>query len=115
LDQFEPRLRILSDEHLHDIEPKKNVRIIKQAQPGESALRNASSFPPVYRRHWPSKILAPARFDLDKNESVAIAADDIDFAAAPAAEIAVENFVTVAAQKTAGEFFATRAAAEMLR
>jgi hypothetical protein len=115
LDQFEPRLRILSDEHLHDIEPKKNVRIIEQAQPGESALRNASSFPPVYRRHWPSKILAAARFDLDKNESVAIAADDIDFAAAPAAEIAVENFVTVAAQKTAGEFFATRPAAEMLR
>jgi hypothetical protein len=115
LDQFEPRLRILSDEHLHDIEPKKNVRIIEQAQPGESTLRNASSFPPVYRRHWPPKILAPARFDLDKNESVAIAADDIDFAAAPAAEIAVENFVTVAAQKTAGEFFATRAAAEMLR
>lgn len=79
-------------------------------------MRNASSFPPVYRRHWPSKILAPPRFDLYKNEGVAIAADDIDFAAAPAAEIAVENFVTVAAaQETAGEFFATRAAAEMLR
>jgi hypothetical protein len=71
-------------------------------------------FLPVYRRHWPAKILAPASFDLYKNEGVAIAADDIDFAAVPAAEIAVENFVTMAAQKTAGEFFATRAAAEML-
>ena len=78
-------------------------------------MRNASSFPPVYRRHWPAKVLAPPRLDLDKNEGVAIAADDIDFAAVPAAKIAVENFVTVAAQKTAGEFFATRAAAEMLR
>ena len=78
-------------------------------------MRNASSFPLVYRRHWPSKILVPPRCDLDKNESVAIAADDIDLTAAPAAEIAVENFVTVTAQKTAGEFFATRAAAEMLR
>jgi hypothetical protein len=71
-------------------------------------------FPSVYRRYGPAKVLAPPSFDLDKNEGVAIAADDIDFAAAPAAEIAVENFVTVAAQKTAGEFFATRAAAEML-
>ena len=78
-------------------------------------MRNASLFPPVYRRHRPAKVLAPSSFDLDKNEGVAIAADDIDFAAALAAEIAVENFVTAAAQKTAGEFFTTRATAKMLR
>jgi len=71
--------------------------------------------PPVYRRQWPAKVLAPPRLDLDKNEGIAIAADDIDFAAAPSAKIAVENFVTVAAQKTAGKFFATRAAPQMLR
>jgi len=92
-----------------------NVRIVQQAQPGESTLRNASSLPLVYRCYWPAKILAPASFDLNKNERVVIAADDVDFAAPPAAEIAIENFVAVAAQKTAGEFFATCAAAEMLR
>jgi hypothetical protein len=78
-------------------------------------LRNASSLLPVDCRHWSAKVLAPTSFDLNKNERVVIAADDVDFAAAPAAEIAVENLVAVAAQKTAGEFFATRAAAEMLR
>lgn len=78
-------------------------------------MRDASSFPPVYRRYWATKVLAPPRLDLDKNERVAIAADDINFAAAPAAKIVIENFVTVVAQKTAGEFFATCAAPEMLR
>lgn len=109
------RLGVLWDQHLHDVESEKNFRIIEQAQPCEPALRNASLFLPIYRRQRPAKLLAASSFDFDKHKRVAIPTDDVDFAAAPAAKIAVKNFVTPAAQKTAGEFFTTRAAAKMLR
>lgn len=115
MDQLKPGFRILGDEHLYDIKPKKNVRIIEQTEPGEPSLRNASLFLSIYRRQGPAKVLAPSSFHLDKHERVAISADDVDFAATPAAEITIENFIAVAAEKAASEFFATRAAAKMLR
>jgi len=62
--------------------------------------------PPIYGLNRPAKVLTAPSFDLDKHKRVSIAADDIDFAATPAAEIAVENFITATAQKTARKFFA---------
>jgi hypothetical protein len=72
-------------------------------------------FPSIYRGHWPAKVLTVSSFDLDKNQRVAIAADDIDFASASSAKISVKNLITTAAQKTACDFFTACAAPNMLR
>jgi hypothetical protein len=69
----------------------------------------------IYRCQGPAEVFPASSFDLDKHERVVISADDVDFAAAPAAEVAVKNFIAPATQKTAGKFFATRAATKMLR
>jgi len=115
LDQLEARFGVASHEHFDHVEAEKNVRIIQQAQPGQPALRNASLFLAIHRRNGPAKIFAGARFYFHENQRVTIAADNVDFTAAASAKIAVKNFVSLAAQETARQFFASRAAPKMFR
>jgi len=60
----------------------------------------------IHRCKWPAKIFPSPSFYFDKDESVLVPADDVDLAAAASAKIPVENLVTIATQKTAGQFFA---------
>jgi hypothetical protein len=115
-DQFQLRLiAAIRHQHFHHVEPEKNIRVVEQPQPGQAALRDPPLLAPADRRHWSPEIFASACFDLHKHQRVAVAADDIDFAAAASAEIAIQNFVAVSSQKTAGQFFAPRAAPDMVR
>jgi len=56
-----------------------------------------------------------ARFYFDEDECVAIATNNIDLAAVPSPEIAIENFVALAPEKTAGQFLSPHAELQVLR
>src|SRR5205823_12912823 len=63
----------------------------------------------------PSKIFSSARFYFDEDEGIAIATNDIDFAAVPRPEITVKNSVAFAPEKGAGQFFPARTEPQMVR
>ena len=50
------------------------------------------------------EIFARPRLHFDEDEGVAVAADDVDLAPGASAKITMEDFVTVPAQKPAGQF-----------
>ncbi len=112
--KLEAGLRAVSDNHLDDVETKKNVGIIQEPQPGEPAAGYAVLFVAIDRIERSAEIFARARFYLDENKCVVVAADDVDLAAAAATKIPVENFVTISSQKAARQFLAARAELEML-
>jgi len=37
LNQFDPRIRVVGNDHLYYVEAEKDVRVLKHAQPGERA------------------------------------------------------------------------------
>src|SRR5471030_1724577 len=67
----------------------------------------------IHRFERPPEILPGPRFHLDENERVAIAADKVDLAALPPAEVAVKDLETVATQVTRGQFLAARPESQM--
>jgi hypothetical protein len=69
----------------------------------------------IDRSNWTSEIFSATRLYFNKNKRIAIATDDVDLTSAPWAKITVKNFITVLAQETGGESFATDAALKMLR
>jgi hypothetical protein len=64
----------------------------------------------VYRFNGPAEIFVRARFHFDKDKRVAIAANNVDLAAAAPFKIAIENFITVPTQEPASQRLPTRAA-----
>ena len=104
---------IFRDNDFHDVEPEQDLGIIEHAQPGKCAARDAFLFLLVYRFNGPAEIFVRAGFYFDKNERVAIAANDVDLAAAAPFEIAIENSITVPTQEPAGQRLPTRAALKM--
>ena len=96
LDQFEARFGVVGNDDFHDIESEKDVGIIQHSQPGQSPTRNALSFFSVDRFKGPPKIFAAAGFYFNKHQCVIVTTDNIDFTAAPTAEITEEDFVSVA-------------------
>jgi hypothetical protein len=99
---LQPGLGVLRDNHLHDIEPKKYVGIAEQTQPGKTATGNSFSFLSIDRIERPSEILPGPGFDLHENQSVAIAADEVDLPTRSATKVTRQNFVTVPAEEPGG-------------
>ena len=112
-DQFESGLGSFRDNHLDDIEAEQDIGVIEQAQPGEATARNAFPFVAIDRLEGTAEIFARPRFYLDENESVALAADDIDFAAGASAEVTIQDFVTVPPQEPAGQVLPPRPKPQM--
>jgi hypothetical protein len=108
-------LPVFSQDNFDDVEPDENVWVIQQLQPGQRAARNQFAFRSVDRFNGPSKIFSSARFYFDEDEGVAIATNDIDFAAMSRPEIAVKNSVAFAPEKGARQFFPARAEPQMFR
>ena len=102
--QFEARLRVLRDDYLDDVETKKNIWIIQKPEPGKTAARNSFLLGAIDGVEWTSEIFARPRFHFDEDKGVVVAANDVDFAPAPAAKITIEDFVTVPPQKAARQF-----------
>jgi len=98
---LQPRLDAFGDDYFHDIEPKKNVGIAEQAQPGEAAAGNSFPFFPIDGIEGPAKILPASGFDLHENQGIAIAADEIDLPTRPTAKITRQDFVAVPAKEFA--------------
>lgn len=96
LDDVENRAVVLDDD-LHDVEADEDVGVVEQPQPGEGAAGDELLLGARDRLGGRAVAEAAPGFDLDENQRVAgfVAADEIDFATARRAEIAVENFVTV--------------------
>jgi hypothetical protein len=102
--QFEARWRVFRDDNFDDVETKKNVRIVKEPEPGKTAARNPFLLVAIDGVERTSKIFAGPRFDFDEDKCVAVAADDVDLATAASAKITIEDFVTAPPQKPAGQF-----------
>ena len=82
-------------------------------QPRQTPAGNSLFLVAIDRVERPAKIFARACFHFDENEGVAIAADDVDLAAAASAKISVENFVTIAAQEAGRQFLTPRSKPKM--
>jgi hypothetical protein len=98
LDQFKARFRVGSDNHFYDIESEKNIGIIEHSQPCKRTARNSLPFFAIHRFHRPAEMFVRARFHFHKDQRVIVTTDNINFAAAAAAEIAQQDFVTVTLQ-----------------
>lgn len=110
---MQPRLGVFRDDYFHDIEPKEDVGIAEQAQPGQASARNSFSLVPIHGIERPAKIFPRSRFDLHENQGVAIAADQVDLPTGATSKITRQNFVTVPAEKFAGQFLPPRAKSQM--
>jgi hypothetical protein len=115
LNQLALQLAFCRPQNFHDIESERNVWIIEQTQPREPSFGNTQLLLSIDRFNRSAKFFAAARFDFDEHQRITVAANDVDLAAATIFEIAVENLVVVAPQKSAGQFLAASAAAEMFR
>jgi len=93
-----------SDDDFDDVETKKNVRVIKEPQPGKTTTRNSFLFVAIDGVERPSKILVPPRFHFDKHQRVVFSTDDVDLTPSASAKITIEDLVTVPPQKPARQF-----------
>jgi hypothetical protein len=108
-------LPVFSQNNFDNVEPDEDVWVIQQLQPGQRAPRNQFAFRSIDRFNGPSKIFSSARFNLDEDEGIAIATNDIDFTAMPRPEITVKNSVAFAPEKGTGQFFPARTEPQMFR
>ena len=102
--QLNAGLGVFRDDNFDDVEAKKNVGIIQEPEPGQTAAGNSLLLGAIHRVEWTSEIFARPRFHLDEDKRVFVAADDVDLAPASAAKITIEDFVTVPPQEPAGQF-----------
>jgi hypothetical protein len=100
-DYLDTRLRIVCDDYFHNVEAKKNIRIVEHSQPRECAARYSFPFVPINGRNRPSEIFARTCFYFNEHKSVVIATNNIDLAPAASAEIAEQDLVTATLQISA--------------
>src|SRR4051812_49659184 len=83
LDQFAMWFGLAFGDDFDDIEAERNFGIVEHSKPGEGASRDLSSLESLNVFEWAPLIFVRAGFNLDKNESIAISANNIDLAAGP--------------------------------
>lgn len=101
---LEPRFRVFSQDDFDYIKAEKDIRIAQQSQPGQPAAGDALLFLTIHRVKRAAEIFAGPGFHLHENKGVAIAADDIDFAAGSPPKITIQDFVILPPQELAGQF-----------
>ena len=111
--QFEAWLRVCYDDNFDDVETKKNVWIIKEPKPGKTAARNSFLLVAIDGVERTSEIFTRPRFHFDEDKRVFVAADDVDLAAASAAKITIEDFISVPPQKPARQLLPATAKSKM--
>jgi len=72
---------VFGEDDFDDVEPEKNLRVIKQAQPGQGAARDAVALLGTDGFEGPAEFFAAARFYFHENKGVVVATDDVDLAA----------------------------------
>ena len=91
------RIAFFRQQNFDDIKTENDIGIVEQPEPGQAAFRDPHLFLPIYRFNRSPKFFATTRFHFDKDQCVAIAAHDVDLAAAAILKISIKNFVAVAA------------------
>lgn len=114
-DQVDLRFCPVAKHYLDDIKANEDIRVIEQAEPSESAAGNSLLLLARDRFGRRPKIRARPSLYFNEHERFPMAADDVDFAAGPAAEVPVENFVAVPPEEPTRERFPTRAPFEVFR
>ena len=91
----------------HDVEAEENIGAVEEAQPGQCAAGDEFLFVAGDGFAGGAEGEAAARlyFHEDKGVIGFVAADEIDFAAAGRAEVAIENPIVLGAQIAHGEAF----------
>jgi hypothetical protein len=97
-DQFNPWFRAIGADHFHDIESEKNIGVVEHSQPRQRTARNSLPFFAIHRFYRPAEMFVRARFHFHKNQRVIVTTYNVNFAAAAAAEIAQQDFVTATLQ-----------------
>ena len=113
-DQFDPWSLSLYNDDFDNIEPKYNIRIAEQPQPGETAEHDPALLFAVHRLERAAVFATGACFYLDKHQGIAIATDEIELSAVAAAKIAIENLEAVPAKIARGQFLAACSEPQML-
>jgi hypothetical protein len=111
--QLNSRLGPFRDDDFDDVEPEKNVGIIEEPEPRQTAAGNSFLLVAINGVEGTSEIFARPCFHLDENEGVAIAADNVDLAAGAPAEITIQDFVTAPFQELAGQLLPARSKSQM--
>lgn len=115
LHQFKAWAGGFAQQNLDNVEPKDDVGIIQQLQPGQRSPGYEFLLGYGYRLHWPSVIVAAARLHLDENQGIAVPADHVHFSSFWRTEVPIQHFVAVPSEKFAREFLPARAEPQMLR
>ncbi len=87
--------------------------MIEEPEPGEGAAGNSFALVAIDGIERPTEVFPRAGLYFHENKRVAIAADDIDFAAGPSAEITIQDLVTVPPQESAGQVLSACAKPQM--
>ena len=111
-EEVEARFAAVHD-NFDDVETEDDVLAVEHAEPGAGAAADERFLLEGDGFGGACEFVAGARFYFDEGEDVlvAIAADEIDFAAVFRAEVSVENLVSAAAEEAGGETFAYAAEA----
>ena len=111
-EEIEARFAFAHDD-FDDVETEDDIGAIEHAEPGAGATADERFLLEVDGVGGAGEFVAGAGFHFDESEDVliAIAADEIDFAAVLRADVSVEDFVSAAAEKAGGEAFAEAAEA----
>jgi hypothetical protein len=113
-DQFDYWLAAFGHSHFDNVKAEEDVGVVEHAQPRERTAGDPLLLLLADCFERATEVFARAGFHFNEDERVAVTTNDVDLAAAAAAEVSVENLETLAAQITAGELLAGRAAGEML-
>ena len=109
MNQFQARFSaVVAGDDFHNVEAERDIGIIQHAEPGQRAAGDVALLIGKKIVHRTPQCVAASALHFYKDKRVIIATDNIDLPAAAWFEIAVENFVTVSAEKFGGEFFAPR-------
>jgi hypothetical protein len=91
------------------IKSEHDLGVVKHAEPDLGAPRDLAFLKSGDCFERTTEIFVGSRFYFDEDQRFMIAADNIDFAAGPVLEVAVENFVTALFQEFTGGVFAKAA------
>lgn len=96
----------LGEDDFDDIEAPGHASGLEELEPGVGTAFDEFQFGAIHGIEWASDATSAARFYLDEKQQVTLAGDDVHFAAAGCAIVAIENLGVMGAQPCAGDAFA---------
>ena len=107
-DSVDGRNATLLCHHFDDVEAKEYGRKAEQSQPSDPTARDQLLLLFVDSFNRTAEVIGATRLNLDKDEAISVAADNVYLASAGGAEIAIENFHSLLAELVSSKSLAGR-------